>query len=104
MVRHADGSPTYEVPTPYSAADLFGIHYAQSADVMTLVHPNYPPQELARMGATKWTMTPFNFGPPLPTPQGVAVTATPGYLAQIVSGDGRHRHAGWERAHYDRNE
>lgn len=76
---------TYEIPTPYAAADLFSIHYAQSADVMTLVHPNYPPQELARLGATMWTMTPFNFGPPLPTPQGVAVAATPGFLAQIVS-------------------
>ncbi len=74
---------TYEIPTPFAAADLFNIHYAQSADVMTLVHPNYPPQELKRLSASAWTMTPIAFGPPLPTPEGVAVTATPGFLAQI---------------------
>jgi hypothetical protein len=39
---------TYEIPTPYAADDLAGIHYAQSADVLTLVHPNYPPAELRR--------------------------------------------------------
>jgi hypothetical protein len=76
---------TYEIPTPYATADLFSIHYAQSADVMTLVHPNYPPQELARLSATAWAMTPFSFAPPLATPQNVAVAASPGYLAQIES-------------------
>jgi hypothetical protein len=76
------GQP-YEIPTPFLAADLFQTHYVQSMDVMTLVHPNYPPQELRRLGAMKWTLTPIDFGPPLPTPQGVGVTASPGYLAQI---------------------
>ncbi len=76
---------TYEIPTPFQAADLMSIHYAQSADVMTLVHPNYPPQELARLSATTWTMTPFVFTPPLATPTNVAVAATPGYLASIAS-------------------
>jgi hypothetical protein len=79
----ADG--TYEILTPYAAGDLFGIHYVQSADVMTLVHPNYPPAELARNSATNWTLTPIAFGPPLATPANVAVTASPGYLAQISS-------------------
>lgn len=76
---------TYEIPTPFQAADLFSIHYVQSADVMTLVHPNYPPQELERLSATTWTMTPISFGPPLATPGGVAVTATAGYLTKIQS-------------------
>ncbi len=79
----ADG--TYEIPTPYAAADLFGIHYAQSADVMTLVHPNYPPSELRRLGATSWTLIPIVFGPPLAAPLGVTATASPGYKAQIQS-------------------
>lgn len=74
---------TYEIPTPYAADDLFQIHYAQSADVMTLVHPNYPPAELRRLSATAWLWTPIDFGPPLATPQGVGVTASPGFLAQI---------------------
>lgn len=77
----ADG--TYEIPTPYAAADLFGIHYTQSADVMTLVHPNYPPAELSRLGAMNWQLSPIDFGPPLATPQNVAAVASPGFLAQI---------------------
>jgi hypothetical protein len=74
---------TYEIPTPYAAADLFDIHYTQSADVMTLVHPNYPPAELRRLSAAEWALAPIVFGPPLNAPLGVAVTASPGYLAQI---------------------
>lgn len=76
---------TYEIPTPYAAADLFQIHYAQSADVLTLVHPNYPPSELRRLSATSWSLTPIAFGPPLATPLAVTATASPGYLAKIAS-------------------
>jgi hypothetical protein len=76
---------TYEIPTPFLEADLFDIHYVQSADVMTLVHPNYPPQELERLSATMWTILPIEFGPPLATPQNPNVVASPGYLAQIAS-------------------
>lgn len=74
---------TYEIATPYAAADLFGIHYTQSADVMTLVHPNYPPAEMRRLGATQWTLTNIAFGPPLDTPMGVAAVASPGFKAVI---------------------
>jgi hypothetical protein len=76
---------SYEITTPYLAADLFDIHFIQSADVMTLVHQNYPPQELKRLSAKGWTMTPSEFGYPLDTPQNPAVVASPGYLAQIAS-------------------
>ena len=79
----ADG--TYEIPTQYAAADLVGIHYAQSADVLTLVHTSYPPAELRRLGATNWSLTPIAFGPPLATPLSVSASASPGYLAQIAS-------------------
>jgi hypothetical protein len=72
---------TYEVPNPYAAADLFGIHYVQSADVLTLVHPNYPPAELDRRGATEWTYAAIAFGQTLAAPTGVAVTPTLGYAA-----------------------
>lgn len=76
---------TYEIPTPYAAADLFRIHSAQSADVMTLVHPTYPPAELRRLSATQWELTNIAFGPPLDAPLNVAAEASPGYLAQIQS-------------------
>lgn len=54
------GNP-YEVATPYLEADLFDIHYVQSADVMTLVHPNYAPRELRRLGATSWQLATITF-------------------------------------------
>lgn len=75
----------YEIPSPYVASDLFDIHYVQSADVMTLVHPNYPPMELRRLGATNWTLAPISFGAVVDTPTGVVATASPGYLSRIAS-------------------
>ena len=66
----------YEVATPYSASDVFGIHYAQSSDVVTLVHPNYPPKELRRYGALDWRLVDINFGTPLAAPTGVSATYT----------------------------
>ncbi len=68
----------YEVATPYDEADLFGIHYVQSADVLTLVHPNYAPRELRRLGATSWTLTTISFATSLTAPTGITATATPG--------------------------
>lgn len=69
------GSP-YEVATPYLEADLFDLHYVQSADVMTIVHPNYAPRELKRLGATNWTLTTISFVSSLTTPSAPTVTPT----------------------------
>ena len=69
------GSP-YEVAHPYAEADLFDLHYVQSADVLTLVHPNYEPRELRRLGATSWTLSVVSFTAPINTPGGVAAVAT----------------------------
>lgn len=68
------GGVPYEIANPYAEADLFDIHYVQSADVMTLVHPNYAPRELRRLGATNWTLTTINFGSPIAAPTGVTAT------------------------------
>ena len=65
----------YEVPHPYLEAELFDVHYVQSADVMTLVHPSHAPRELRRLGATKWELKVIDFGTPLPAPTGVSVSA-----------------------------
>lgn len=66
----------YEIPNSYAAADLMDIHYVQSADVLTLVHPSYPPTELRRYGATNWQTTPPVFVPPSNPLTGVGVSAT----------------------------
>ncbi len=46
----------YEIATPYSESDLFRIKFTQSADVLTLVHPNYPPKELRRYAHDDWQL------------------------------------------------
>jgi hypothetical protein len=71
------GSP-YEVATPYVEADLFDIHFVQSADVLTLTHPGYIPRELRRLGATNWTLSTITFASKLSPPTSVSATATAG--------------------------
>jgi hypothetical protein len=71
------GSP-YEVTTPYLEADLMDLHYVQSADVLTITHPNYAPRELRRLGATNWTLTTISFVSDLTTPAAPTVVATVG--------------------------
>lgn len=44
----------YELAMPYTEADLFAIKFTQSADVLTLVHPAYPPKELRRYAHDDW--------------------------------------------------
>ena len=59
----------YEVENAYQEADLFDIHIAQSGDVLTLVHPKYPPMELRRMGATDWVFSLIAFAPSVLPPE-----------------------------------
>ena len=63
----SNGQP-YEVETPYDEADLMDIHYVQSIDVITLVHPAYAPRELRRHGATDWRLQEIQFRPPITPP------------------------------------
>lgn len=89
------GGVPYEVANPYAEADLFDIHYVQSADVLTLVHPNHAPRELRRLGATNWALAVIAFTPEIAAPAGV--TATPdavrtgydySYVVTAVAADG----------------
>jgi len=67
----------YEIPSPYAEADLAGIHFVQSSDILTMVHPNYKPRELKRYGATKWAVEVISFTPTISAPAAApTVTAT----------------------------
>lgn len=68
----------YEVATPYVEDDLFTLHHVQSADVLTIVHPNYIPRELRREGALDWSLEIIAFASRLSPPTGVTATATAG--------------------------
>lgn len=60
----------YEVANSYAEADLFDIHYAQSNDVLTLVHPGYGVAELRRLGPVNWTFSAVVFGSSVAAPTG----------------------------------
>ena len=49
----------YEIASPYSEADLPLIKVVQSADLMTLCHPDHPPRTLGRYGHTDWRLNYF---------------------------------------------
>lgn len=68
----------YEIATPYAAADLARIYYAQTADVMTLCHPNYAPRELTRTGHTAWTLNLITFQPTVDAPTGMTAVVSVG--------------------------
>ncbi|MEX3628260.1 MAG: hypothetical protein VB138_01110 [Burkholderia sp.] len=70
-----DGDDPYEITNPYAEEDLFDIHYVQSADVLTLVHPKYAPRELRRLGATNWQLSTIAFSSPIGVPGGVSATS-----------------------------
>jgi hypothetical protein len=63
------GAMVYELQTPYGLQDVFQINYTQSADVITLVHPLYPPYDLSRVDATPtFDLVPETVGPKIDPP------------------------------------
>jgi len=52
----------YEIATPYTSAQVFDLQFAQSADVMYIVHPLHEPEKLSRTGHTSWTLADVDFG------------------------------------------
>ncbi len=52
------GSP-YEISHSYLEANLFDIHYEQSADVLYLAHGDYFPSTLTRTTETNWAVADF---------------------------------------------
>ncbi len=67
----------YEIVAPYAAADLALLKFTQSADVMTICHPSYPPYDLARTGDTAWTFTAVPFGSTAVAPTAPTVVVAP---------------------------
>lgn len=63
----------YEISTPYVSSDLALLKTSQSADVVTLTHPDYDPRTLARRSDSDWTLSITAFAPQIGKP--TAVTA-----------------------------
>jgi hypothetical protein len=60
IVVDGGGSPV-EVVTQYSASDLSGLKFTQSADIMYIVHPNHAPRQITRTDHDAWTITDIEF-------------------------------------------
>lgn len=78
MTVYRNGS-VHEITTPYDSEDLDDIEYAQAADVITLVHTKYAPQELARhvdAYGVYFTINAIDFSLGISAPTGVTATNT----------------------------
>lgn len=51
----------YEIATEYTSAQLAELQFAQSADVMYIVHESHEPTKLTRTGHTSWSITNVDF-------------------------------------------
>jgi hypothetical protein len=61
----------YEITTPYTTANLPALNFAQSADVMYLVHPTYDIRTLSRTDHNAWTLATATItGSPTPSLSG----------------------------------
>ena len=58
----------YTLPTPYLEADLFRLKFTQSADVMTITHPDYDQRDLSRTGDAAWTLTIISYASSISPP------------------------------------
>lgn len=91
------GTLIQEVVTPYITADIETLNWAQSADVMTLVHPSYPPANLTRTSPTTFVYSLVTTGSSIgAVTNGLAVfTNSPadpffyGYIVTAISLDGK---------------
>lgn len=82
--KDPDDNPTYwkeqtiyEIVTPYLEADLPDLKFAQSADTLYIVHPDYAPRKLERLDHDSWTLSLFPFvnGPFMLTNTGTTTLA-----------------------------
>lgn len=70
------GGVPYEVVTPYAHTDLGLLVFAQEADVMYIVHPDYEVRKLSRLADDDWTLAIVTFAPKMTEPGTPTATAT----------------------------
>lgn len=88
-VSDGEARRVYTISSPYAAADLAIIKYAQNVSQLILCHPDYPPYVLSLVTAANWTLLPIVFGSTSPTPTGVTASSTLGagsvYYSYVVT-------------------
>lgn len=84
----------YTITTNYIGDDLALLKFAQSADTLTICHPDYEAGDLTRTAHDNWTLQVINIGSSLNSPTNVTVTAATGsgtdysYQVTAVAPDG----------------
>ena len=65
----------YTIASPYAAADLRLIKFAQNVAQLILCHPSYQPQVLTLVTATNWILQPIVFGTTATAPTGLGYSS-----------------------------
>lgn len=77
-----------ELAVPYTNNHLMQLRYAQSADVITITHPSYPPIKIIRKSATVWEKQTISAGYGIDEPTNVQAVAH--ILPKYQSGGDQH--------------
>lgn len=82
-----NGSTVVEVVTPYTADQLRDLQFVQSADVMTICHPEHPVMELSRTAENTFTFAEksFEFPPMLDPNTDDDATITPSDVTDDIT-------------------
>lgn len=75
MVLAGGGPSVYEIATPYTEADIPRLAFTQSADVMTIVHPDYEIRDLSRLADDNWTLAVNNYASTVSAPINLVAAA-----------------------------
>jgi hypothetical protein len=91
-------SRVYTITSPYLAADLAKIKYAQNVSQMVLCHPSYQPYILTLVTAANWTLLPIVIGTTASPPAISSLTSSVGagtnnvgysYVVTSIDGNGQ---------------
>lgn len=70
----ASAQRVYTLASPYAAADLATLKFAQNVNQLIICHPSYTPYVLTLIAATNWNILPITFGSTASAVSGVTVT------------------------------
>ena len=82
----------YYISTPYQRDELSTLKFTQSADVVTITHPNHLPRNLTRTDHDAWSLDNINFLPTIDPPRNFTIAtgssaATRRYIVTAISRD-----------------
>ena len=94
---YGNGVKITDFGSPYTTAELPTVKYTQSADVLTLTHPNHPPFNFIRTSPSSFTLTEVTYGTAVQPPTSLTGATTDSsdstvlfsYVVTSVSADGK---------------